>query len=256
MLNYIRAELWKVFRRKYFYVVTALLLAGVVYSCFGVWVPAGETLTENLVELLLPTLSMVGLVMVLAVEDMVFHDQYKLGTLKNEVVYGVLRIRIYLGKEFAAAVVGIVCAGLVLGTYLVLASVLPGAARGEELARELSEAAFQILCALPLWLGALGLAHLLYILLPSGIGAAITYLVALGFMWPVAEIIMRNTDRASDVYAVVETLRLLTLIGPFELLLAMTGVGRYLLFCWAVGMGWFWGCTVVGILGFRRREIR
>lgn len=255
MLNYIRAELWKVFRRKYFYVVTGLLLVGVVYSCFGVWVPAGETLTENLVELLLPTLSVVGLIMVLAVEDMVFHDQHKLGTLKNEVGYGVPRIRIYLGKEFAAAVVGIVCAGLVLGTYLLLASVLPGAARGEELGWELSTAGFQILCALPLWLGALGLAHLLYMLIPSGIGAAIAYLAALGCVWWATIIIMLNTHRASTLFAVAEAIRLLTLMGPFELLLAMTGVGRYLLFCWAVGMGWFWGCTAVGILIFRRRNI-
>ena len=255
MLNYIRAELWKVFRRKYFYVVTALLLLGVVYSAVSMWVPAGETLTENMVELLLPLLSMVGLIMVLAMEDMVFHDQHKLGTLKNEVVCGIPRTRIYLGKEYSAALVGMLCAGIVLGTYLVLACVLPGAARGEALGRELSAAAFQILCALPLWLGALGLAHLLYVLIPSGIGAAIAYLAALGFMWPATEIIMLNTHKASALFAAAEALRLLTLMGPFEFLLPMTGEGHYLLFCWEVGMGWFWGCTAAGILIFRRRNI-
>ena len=173
MLNSFRAELWKAFRRRYYPAVTLLLLAGAVYSAVSIWVPAGESLTSNLADLLLPLLPVMGLFMALVMEDVAFHDQYRCGVLKNEVVYGIPRARIYLGKEFSAALLGLICAGVVLGVYLILAAALPGADRGEALAREMGDMLFQILCALPLWLGGLGLAHLLYMLIPSGIGAGI-----------------------------------------------------------------------------------
>ena len=256
MLNYIRAELWKAFRRRYFWVATLLLLAGAVYSTTTIWVPAGENLTDNLVDLLLALLPLVGLFMVLVIEDASFQDQYRYGTLKNEVVYGIPRARIYLGKEFAAALLGMLCAGVVLGIYLLLSAVLPGAAEGEALARALSAALFQILCALPLWLGALGLAHFFYMLFPSGVGAAIAYVLFLTVGGSAVELVYVNTVPGTAARDAVELIRLGTLLGPFELLRPMTGVPRYLAYAWAVGMGWFWGCTAVGILGFRLRDIR
>ena len=60
--------------------------------------------TAQMVALILS----VGLYATLLTGDIVFSDQYKNNTLKNEVSYGVPRVRIYLGKLIVAILVAIV----------------------------------------------------------------------------------------------------------------------------------------------------
>ena len=126
MLNYIRAELWKLRRRKYLWVLLAVMLG--LEGLFAV-MSAWHRDFSDLVELGAATM-LLGLYLSIFLADMVFSDQYKIGTLKNEISFGLPRRRIYLGKLCAALLTGLASCALLLGFYLGAASTTqPSSAR-------------------------------------------------------------------------------------------------------------------------------
>ena len=62
----------------------------------------------------------VGLYAPLITTDLVFSEQYKIGTLKNEISYGIPRSRIYLGKLVLEIAVAVLACALAVGLYLAL----------------------------------------------------------------------------------------------------------------------------------------
>ena len=96
MLNYIRAETYKVLRRPYTYITLAvmLVLEGIFAAGFAFHnshsfaTPFGGAII-NIVEM-----GVIGFCMCLLTGDMVFAGQYKNSTLKNEVSFGLSRTRI------------------------------------------------------------------------------------------------------------------------------------------------------------------
>ncbi len=254
MLNYIRAELWKVSRRRYPFVLTGILLLGAWLFAMTVWIPAGGGRVARM-AVILEDLLPFGLLMALAMGDMVFNEQYKHGTLKNEITFGAPRERIYFGKAFSALLLGVLCAAIVVGCFLALALCLPGREAWPEAAGPLGDVLFQVFCALPLWIGALGLVNALYFQIKSGAGVAFAYIMILIWGASIPELIALNVEPLGAASRAIEEIRLCFLVEPFVRLESMAGNPGYLLRCWAVGMGWFWGSSAAGLLLFRRRTI-
>ena len=83
--------------------------------------------------------------------DIVFSEQYKHNTLKNEVAYGLPRLRIYFGKLLASTLLALAaCAVLVLWYGLLCGVLLPGDGAMLNAWRTVG---FGLLTALPVWLG-------------------------------------------------------------------------------------------------------
>jgi len=124
MLNYISAELYKLRHKKSLFVVVGLiLLLESTLLLPGYW----KDLRGDQVGILLGFLVLmtpIGLFLAPIFAAVTFDDQHGHSTLKNEVVFGIPRSRIYLGKLCAALLAGTLAAALVVGWYLVLTALL------------------------------------------------------------------------------------------------------------------------------------
>ena len=155
MLNYLRAEFYKVFHRKYTWITLLVLLAleAVLVWGFGFINANGSHIDVAEAAYSLWLLMYMGCFLTLFTCEMVFANQYKNGTLKNEVAFGLSRSRIYFGKYLTQLIVSILfCAVMVLfylGTsYLFL---YRDAAEDAVL---WTNTAYYLLVCLAVWIGA------------------------------------------------------------------------------------------------------
>lgn len=261
MGNYISAECYKAFRRKYLYLFLAAILA--LAAAFMVLLRVEglrETQTaEGMIMIQQVTVSELlgilalalssGLYFLLIATDIVFSDQYKNNTLKNEVSYGLPRVRIYLGKLLSSALVAVVlCAVLMVG-YLVFALLLFPA--GEGLETSLRTLGLWLLVSFPLWMGGLGLGLFLQFTMKST-AATITYVMIVGFLGSgfleLMEVFLPSLEFAADI---VQTISLNT---PFNLMRTQSPE-EVMGYAWALGMAWLGVSTLAGLTCFQKKEI-
>lgn len=249
MLNYIRAELWKLRRRKYLWVLLAVMLGlEGLFALLSSW----HRQFSEMVELGTATMPL-GLYLSIFLADMVFSDQYKIGALKNEISFGLPRRRIYLGKLCAALVTGLASCALLLAFYLGFAWLVTGG-RGDPAAirESLALLGWVVLAALPLWVGMLGLSVAAFFLIKSELIAAAVLFFSLNVVPVVlglASLIRGNPfSRALELLV---NLMPVTFFSQFAGALTWAFMAR----CWAVGLGWLALSAAAGFSVFRRRQI-
>ena len=158
MRAYLTAEWGKAVARPYYRIYLAVMAALAAALALIWWWTGREGMFQGsfgeCLSLLIPFFS-AGIYLAVIVADAVFSDQYKTGTLKNEVSYGLPRVRIYLGKLLTAAAAGLLLVFLTLLAYAVLCRLFIPA--GPEDWQAVQTFLFRLLAALPLWLGALSL---------------------------------------------------------------------------------------------------
>ena len=250
MRNYLAAECYKVFHRKYFYLTLLVVLAleGVLLWGYSLTLNWGNPNVDfNFAAGILATLLVVGLYAPVLTGDMVFSEQYKNGTLKNEVCYGAPRLRVYLGKLLTAGLVSVLAAVAMLGAYIGGSALLfPANDQGWSL----------IACLLAgapaLWLAALGVTMAVYFLVRSTNVAAFLTVGILGVLPPILQ------GLGILIHPVFEVVRQFTPAVVLDNLSAMAAAGRwdYVAQCWIVGLAWLIGATLIGLLSFRKMEIK
>lgn len=129
MVDYIRAEVYKVTHRKYLW--GFLLIVGgleALLVCMWAWMNGDMTnMSASTGFTMVLYLLTMGYYASAITTDMVFSDQYKFNTLKNEVAYGIPRARIYLGKLAVGCLVSLASCVVILLWYGLLCKVLlPG----------------------------------------------------------------------------------------------------------------------------------
>lgn len=262
MLNYISAELYKLRHKKGFFVGMVVLL--VLESLLFVpafWVadlPKRDVLLSFL-DALLP----MGFFLSPVFAVLVFDNQHGYATLKNEVVFGIPKSRIYLGKLLTAALVGTVAAALMLGWYLLLCALTVGPLVDAQL---WAQFLINMTTAWLTWLSALSFAMcLLFSLGSSTMAMVVAYLVA--FLGVPVGIIGTNPDPNYGPALWVKVSVNLFYSAPYQRFWFWFGEVyppgfeapldwsplRYALVVWVVWTGIF---TAIGLLRFRRREIK
>lgn len=259
MLNYIRAEIYKLLRRPYAYITLGVMLAlealyasmFAFHNAHSMATPFGGaivTITE---------MGVIGFATCLLTGDIVFAGQYKNSTLKNEVSFGLSRTQVYLGKLIAQTLLSIVYLLVMMAFFLGLCALcLPmEPSAGFYSAREgLVIVGYFLAAGLPLWIGAQAAACMCLFLIHGEMAASFLY-VGLVF---VAETIIGLVGLfvggpAGNV--------LLTLAGYFprnllEMAKEVVGNMTYLGQTWLVGAFWVVVCTAVGLYGFNKKEIK
>lgn len=250
MVKYMNAELYKVTHRAYPAGFLAVILGGIALVMALIRQNAGPGADFSFFAGVLPLALSTGLYLVVATCDMVFSDQYKYNTLKNEVAYGLPRTRIYLGKLLASAVVSVVLCAVILAGYLLLARLLfpLGAAPVESMA-DLGRA---LLVALPLWLGGLGLFHMLLFLMKGSTAASIVYVLIVAVLG--GSVLNLFSSFLPRLRPIIEAIEACLLTTPFQRLVSGPAEGLTA-YAWTVGMAWLLGSTIVGLTVFRKREI-
>ena len=255
MKDYLAAEWGKAVARPYYRIYLAVMAALAAGLALTWWWTGREGMFRGsfgeCLSLLVPFLA-TGLYLAVVVADVVFSDQYKTGTLKNEVAYGIPRRRIYLGKLITAAGAGLLLVFLTLLVYAVLCRLFIPV--GPEDWAPIQTFLFRLVSAVPLWLGSLALtmtamfniAHTipmmaLVLTVLMGLGPVFRGLIGLGVDW---------------LSALAGALCRLTLTAPLDLAGVALWDPAHLLWCWGVGLLWTAGCTAVGLALFARRDIR
>ena len=119
MRNYLAAECFKTFRRKYFYIILAVCLgleAVLLWGYWTTWKWGNSNVDFYSTAIMVPFMLSIGLYATIVTGDIVFSEQYKNNTLKNEVSYGLSRGRIYLGKLLVSTGIAVLAA-VVIGIF-------------------------------------------------------------------------------------------------------------------------------------------
>lgn len=248
MVKYLNAEIYKLTHRKtYLFGFFAFILGGVAAFMLLCKYNAGSGATLNFFLTNLPTLFLTGLYLVLMVSDMVYSDQYKFNTLKNEASFGLPRVRIYLGKLIATAMAAVVICAIIILFYTVFAAVLFPMEEGiEEVLKHLGQT---LLLSLPLWLGGLGFGYMLLFVMKGSTSATMVYVLVMGMTGTVLDLLELIQPKLMEL---LEKIRACLLMTPFDQMdLSPAGLGN----AWLVGMGWLLVSTLIGLAVFQKREI-
>lgn len=246
MLNYLKAELYKLRRAPLVWIVSGGLLF------LELWFVAGNWLTNSLdwgLADLVPILYWMfpaGFLLLLLPASAVFSEQHKHRTLKNEVNFGISRARVYLGKLLASLLTaGILCL-LLLGVFLGSSTLLFGGwGDREALIPKLAELGKSLWLFLPLWMGALSLYHALQFTVKSATAAVLLYTGYFIVGEPIGALLATLGEK--NGIAILGVLRWILFSAPM--------VGMHIPWAWLVGLGWSAATTAVGLNLFLRQDI-
>lgn len=251
MRNYLAAECYKVFRRKYLYLtlIVVLVLEGVLL--WGCWLTSSwgnEGMNFYSASTLVAAMLSIGVYATILTCDMVFSEQYKQNTMKNEVAYGLPRVRIYLGKLAVSALVSILAAVVMVVLYVTGCwALLP---HGDTDAAALTLIGYSLLGAFPLWLAAQGITMACYFIVRNTTLAAF---VSVGLLGVVPGILQALGLLFHPVFERVRQLM------PTVMLEKLPNVAfrmDYVGLCWLVGIVLLVLSIVVGLVAFQKKEIR
>lgn len=256
MLDYLRAECYKLLRRSYLW--TALLVVGgleLALVLLWAWTNGDMVnVTASVGFTMVLYLLSVGYYATAITSDIVFSDQYKYNTLKNEVAYGIPRARIYLGKLFAGVLLSIGACALLLGWYALLcALMLPGDGAALEALKVLG---FALLCAFPVWVGAQALYLLCFFSIRGNTAATIVSVCIIALFGQMLTFLSLLVSMPAPGLAdALLAIKGLLLTSPLENITDAIWDWSRVAWAWAVGAGWCVGTTALGLWCFHRREI-
>ena len=248
MLNYIKAELWKAFRHKGIY--GPALFLGLCTALFTFMMLEADDFSQ--MASAASTTMLLGMLVAPLLTQIV--DGKALGSLKNEVSFGLSRGRIYWGKLLAGLMLGLMLCLLLLGSYVLVGWLaLPHYSREADLVA-LAVVGFSLLGALPVWCGIYSLCHMMALLIPSTAAWMAFYYILSFFGQPVL-VALAAMGTEGRVGSLIQAI-----LMPASLLMPdfLSGwlTWEYQFWCWAVGIGWLVFTTALGLLWFRRREIK
>lgn len=254
MLDYIRAELYKITHRRYLYVfmLVMLLCEGLLVAGWAFTNANGNNLGFDVGMGMLASLLTVGLYCTILTGDLVFSEQYKFNTMKNEVSYGVPRTRIFLGKLIVECVVALALCAVFVGAYMAMCWLfLPHDPAAD--AAAMKAVGFILLTALPLWLGAQALVNMVFFLIKSstvGSFLVVGVFVGVGQIFQLMSMLLKGT--AGQVFYALYRVMLTT---PLDLVRSSVGDWAFFGQTAAIGACWFVLATAVGLIVYRKKEI-
>ena len=251
MRNYLSAECFKVFHRSYFYLTLLFCLLGEGLLLLGYWLTwswGNGTVTFANTASMVTLLLAVGMYATIVTGDMVFSDQYKNNTLKNEVSYGVDRTLIYLGKFSTALLTALVAAIIMLAFYLGGCWLL--FPHGIEDVPALAVIGYCLVGALPLWIGSQAVAMVCYFLVRNSTAAAFAAIGILAVVPSVLQVL------GILIHPVFGDIRQFFPAVMLDALSTQAFNWNYVGMCWASGLLWTLLATVLGVILFRKKEIR
>ena len=260
MLNYLKAELWRYFRRpagKALLILSFVLPAALVLYVWGGnrWIDSENpiTLAETwaIASILMP---FAGILFLMAIVDAAFADENRLGTMKNSVAAGFSRWIVYSGKILSGILLSVLHLACAWGSFLLAGMLL--LPFGIPLRALLLRLGLLLLEIIPLWLGVLGILYLVYFSFRNGLVAAIA--AAAGSFLIMVALLSLNVYAAEVLAQLQLIIYFFSVVLENSLLTDFSDLQVDRLFlakCWLVGGGYFLACAAAGWLLFRGRDI-
>ena len=258
MLNYIRAEVYKLLHRPYTYVTLGILLAlealfasmFAFHNAHSLVTPFGAAIVA-IVEM-----GSIGFCICLLTGDIVFATQYKNSTLKNEVSFGLSRTKIYLGKLLVQTLLSIAYLVVMMAFFIGLCAViLPMEAGSFFTASEgLAIVGWFLAAGLPLWVGAQAVCCMCQFLVSGEMACSFLYVGVIFVLPAMVELagLLLGGPAGGLLLKVHEYFPTVVLDGAK----AVVGDPAYMGRAWLVGAFWVAVSTAIGLHGFHRKEIK
>lgn len=259
MLNYIRAEVYKLLHRPYTYIALGVMLVlealyasmFAFHNAHSMATPFGGAVV-TIVEM-----GVIGFCTCLLTGDIVFAGQYKNSTLKNEVSFGLSRTQIYLGKLLAQTLLSIVYLVVMMGFFLGLCAVclpMESEAGFYSAADAMTIVGYFLAAGLPLWIGGQAVVCMCMFLVNGEMASSFLY-VGIVFVLEAFVDLSGLLVRGPVGNALLKAVPYF----PVRMLneaKAVVGDVSFLGKAWIVGAFWAAVCTAAGLYGFNRKEIK
>ena len=259
MLNYIRAETYKLLRRPYTYITLAVMLAlEALYASMFTFHNSHSSATPfggaivTIIEM-----GAIGFCTCLLTGDIVFAGQYKNSTLKNEVSFGLSRTRIYLGKLLAQTLLSITYLIIMMAFFLGLAAVclpMEGPAAFYSPGEALAIVGYFLAAGLPLWIGGQAVMCMCLFLINGDMASSFLYVGIIFMLGSTLELagLFIGGGFGELLLKIVQYFPVPMLNGAKAVVGDMGYLGR----AWLVGAFWVAVSTAAGLYGFSRKEIK
>ena len=256
MLDYLRAECYKLLRRSYLW-IALLIVCGLELALVLLWAGLnGDVvhMTASVAFTMVLYLLSMGYYATAITTDIVFSEQYKYNTMKNEVAWGLPRTRIYLGKLLAGSLLSAAACVVILAWYALLcALLLPGDGAAAEALRTVG---FGLLCAFPVWLGSQALYLLCFFSIRGNTAATILGICIIALLGQVLTFLSLLLSMPAPALAdCLLAVHRLLLTSPLENFTSAIWDWSRVSWAWLVGAGWCVGTTALGLWRFSRKEI-
>lgn len=253
MLNVIKSEIYKTRHRLYFYVflgISCLLILGLVVLFVLNSNGQSRIYYEDILRLPLAALS-IGVYFALIPCDIVFSEEYKHQTMKNTLSFGISRQSLYLGKLITSILTALFSAALMIGLFMGSAYLLLGVKDASAAAEVTQRMLLSLVCAVPLWIGALSVLNMMSFQFRNTTILSLTYV---GLFAITALLMPLVGYYVSPIFNVIHDWMIMPQFDVIKS--AATISGPIILKCMVIGLGYTVGSTVIGMLLFRKREIK
>ena len=279
MLNYIKAECFKTFKRIYMRntLLIFVLLAIAVNVLFFVAFRSSPTNSQELIRTSLSVIVPMLLIMVytaLIMVDIVFSDEYKYKTFKNTLSFGFTRTQVYFGKLAVSMIVTAVIFSITLAAYLVSLFLLLGFPEDMGLIGVVFN---RVAAAIPLYIGALCLCNACAFIIPNNTAFSFVYMGFLMVPYLLFYTLTLLNPAFTPLFGTAMVTPFYTSIMGLDIHVAnmgdMMGVGfkvdnienilnaallpgTSVAYCLILGLAYAAAATLIGLAVYRRREIR
>ncbi|WP_195267176.1 ABC transporter permease [Eubacterium sp. 1001713B170207_170306_E7] len=280
MLNYIKAECFKTFKRVYLrstlliFVLLAIALNLTFFITFrgGSSTEVQEVIRTSL-SVVVPML-LIMVYMVLIIVDIVFSEEYKYKTFKNTLSFGFTRTQVYLGKLAVSIIVTAVLFLITLAVYLASLFLLLGFPEDMSLIRLVFN---RIAVAIPLYIGALCLCNACAFIIPNSTAFSFVYMGLLIVPYLLFYALTLLNPAFMPLFSMALVTPFYTAIMGLDISLSnmgnMMAVGfkvesidsianaaalpaASVAYCLILGLAYAAAATLIGLAVYRRREIR
>ena len=279
MLNYIKAECFKTFKRIYMRntLLIFVLLAIAVNVLFFVAFRSSSADSQELIRTSLSVIVPMLLIMVytaLIMVDIVFSDEYKYKTFKNTLSFGFTRTQVYFGKLAVSMIVTAVIFSITLAAYLVSLFLLLGFPEDMGLIGVVFN---RVAAAIPLYIGALCLCNACAFIIPNNTAFSFVYMGFLMVPYLLFYTLTLLNPAFTPLFGTALVTPFYTSIMGLDIHVAnmgdMMGVGfkvdnienilnaallpgTSVAYCLILGLTYAAAATLIGLAVYRRREIR
>lgn len=254
MLNYIRAEVGRVLKRKYFWNTVLIPLIIAALGCWGMiymnhhGMNAEQTLSlEHYLMIGIGTFSAAVYLLIMFV-DMITMEEIKNNTIKNIVSSGLLREKIYLGKEISLLVTSLIAMVIVLGGSLLIGYIFLGINSPETVIQYMKTMGICLVGCIFLWSGAACMLHFLGCFIKNGVAGTLIYVVLFVLLEDALNML---GEYISPIFNAINRIWLGTQID----IICNTGTVEAMIEAILVGMGYIVVFSILGSILFKRLDV-
>ena len=254
MNNYLKSELYRIIHSRGIYMFVGLCTAAVLFLEVMLAIfPTQYTTTEFAFSSMFSNVQLIMMLCV-ALVSVVFAEEFKNHTLKNSVAYGLSRSEIFFGRLFTELFVALIAFTIVIGAYIAGGYLL----LADSGSMYLNELITGMTGAVPILILCVVFTHSLYYIIDKETTIAVVWAIVIAVIPKVIALLVTKVKIAAAIadwmpWYIISDVSFNQKTGAYTLgWLTNEGLMR----CILVGIIGSVICYIIGLMAFKRKEIK